>query len=419
MEIVFGIIIISIILIVIILKIKEKGNGKNNKQKKKIEKEIGNALVSVESSFPSISIIENSINIPNERNLIKDPIIKKAVATIDNSVSNIARMSKNAKNGVELLNNNRAFFSTAKKGTENMMKVKNSTEVYGTQVIGNKFNAQTKFVNENELVRQAGKDALVNAGFNAASMVVGQYYMNEINNKLEILQDGIEQISEYLDSEYRGRMNYIISKMKEIVENKVEILSNEFSMQQRYTEILDLEAEDAKLLGQANQCILDIINDENVDYKKYENKTNDIFKWFNRQNILQTILLEIGNMRYTLANGNETSILSHSQYNNYLQQSNMVNEKLEKWHNNVGTKLGIDIKELRRNGSFFEIKKNTIGKIKEDWAYKKLNPNVVNIIENQTNTKKLIPYTNQKKDDVIKIQKYNGEYYNLIEEPKN
>ena len=30
---------------------------------------------------------------------------------------------------------------------------------------------------------------LVNAGFNAASMVVGQYYMNEINNKLEILQD--------------------------------------------------------------------------------------------------------------------------------------------------------------------------------------------------------------------------------------
>ena len=100
MEIVFGIIIISIILIVIILKIKEKGNGKNNKQKKKIEKEIGNALVSVESSFPSISIIENSINIPNERNLIKDPIIKKAVATIDNSVSNIARMSKNAKNGV-------------------------------------------------------------------------------------------------------------------------------------------------------------------------------------------------------------------------------------------------------------------------------------------------------------------------------
>ena len=38
------------------------------------------------------------------------------------------------------------------------------------------------------------------------------------------------------------------------------------------------------------------------------------------------------------------------------------------------------------------------------------------MIANQTNIKKLMPYTKEKQDEVIKIQRYNGEYYNLLEE---
>ena len=40
--------------------------------------------------------------------------------------------------------------------------------------------------------------------------------MNEINNKLDDLKDTISDISDYLDSEYKGRIAHIISKMKEI-----------------------------------------------------------------------------------------------------------------------------------------------------------------------------------------------------------
>ena len=126
--------------------------------------------------------------------------------------------------------------------------------------------------------------------------------------------------------------------------------------------------------------------------------------------------MEIGNLRYVLANGNETSKLSHTQYNNYLLQSNNVDEELEKWHNSISQKLGIDIKEARRNGKFFNVKKNTIGKINEEWAYHKINENVVKLIESQTNVKKLEPYISKKQDEIIKIQKYNGEYYNLLGE---
>lgn len=398
-----------IILLIYILKIAKK--IKFDK-----EKEIGLLINDSQNSFPTIKIVENKEIIPNEKNRIKDIDIKKAISIIDNITPNIVMTGNNIKNSTKLLNNNRVFFSASKKGTKNMMKVKGTNELYGTQVIGGKINKQTKFVNENQMIKNVGKDALVNAGFNMVSMVVGQYYMNEINNKLDYLKEDINLISDYLDSDYKSRIAYIISKLKEVVENKLEILSSKFSINKRYDDILELEGECSRLLGQANEMIKNNIKEINIDYRKYEKQLKQVHKWFLRQQILQTLLLEIGDLRYVLSNGNETSKLSHTQYNNYLIQCNNVNKELEKWHNSVGKKLGIDVIVSRRNGKFFRVKKNTIGKIHEEWAYNKINKNIVELIKNQTNTEELEPYINEKQDEIIKIQKYNGEYYNLIEE---
>lgn len=82
----------------------------------------------------------------------------------------------------------------------------------------------------------------------------------------------------------------------------------------------------------------------------------------------------------------------------------------------MSKEYGIDINKSRRTGKFYKIRKNTVGRIKEDWAYHKLDDNTINMIASQTNIKKLTPYTKEKQDEVIKIQKYNGEYYNLLEE---
>lgn len=406
-------ILVGIIIIGIILFCFLKNTVKKNKNE---EKEIGVLENIDESCFPRIQIIEDERSIPSEKNKIVDSDIKKAISIIDNTIPNAVMIGKNIRNSAEFLNKNRDFFSAAKRETKNMMRVKGTNEWYGTQMIGNKFSGQTKFIKENEMISQAGKDAIVNVTFSTASMVVGQYYMNEINNKLDDIRDEISEITNFLDSEYQGKLLKIISKMKEIIDNKVEILNNDFSKSKRYEEILNLESTCAELLGQANEMIRNTIAENDIDYKKYEKKIKEIDKWFLRQQILQMLLLEIGNLRYILANGNETSKLSHMQYNNYLAQSNSINEKLKEWHTLISKKLGIDIKASRMNGKFFEIKKHTIGKINENWAYHKLNNEIANLIESQTNIKKLVPYMNKKQDEVIKIQKYNGEYYNLLEE---
>lgn len=410
------IIIILVIMISIslyfIFKSKTNKNDKINEDKNDLV--IDNNI----NYFPDIQIVEDSTIVPLEKNKIIDKQIKSAISVLDNSVTKTAMTSRNLKNANNILNNKKAFFSTAKKGTENMIRDKSTNTVIGTQMVDGKFSKQTRFLSEDKMIKSYGKDALVNAGFNATSMVVGQYYMSEINDKLEDIQQDINGISNYLDSEYQGKLAQIVSKIQEIIDNKVEILNNEYSRDKRYNEVLDLETNCATLLGQANNMIKESKINEEIDYKKYEENLKEINKWFIRQQILQKLLLEIGNLRYILSNGNETSKLSHTQYNTYLKQTNNINEELTNWHKTNCERLGIDLENSKRKASFYRIKKNTIGRINEEWAYHKLEDNTLSLINGQTNIIKMLPYTKNKQDEIIKIQKYKGEYYNLLPDTK-
>ena len=404
-----------IIVIVVCLYYFSNKNNKNSNNNNNKEKVVDLSTKEYESAFPSIQIIEDDSIAPVESNKISDNEIKNAIATIDNISAKSYVVGNNIKVATELAKNNRAFFSAAKEGTEKMLGVKGTNEVYGIQMKGGVFNKQTKFIRENQLIEASAKNAVVNASFNAASMVVGQYYMNEINGKLENIQNDIKNIQSDLDAEYQGKLIHIIAKIKEILDNKKEILNNSFLRDKRYDEISREEANCTTLLGQANSKIADYTSKNGQDYKYYENSIKEINKWLNRQQILLKLLLETGNLRYVLSYGNETSISAHTQYNTYLLQTNKVNEELEKWHNFYINKFGIDSEGHKRKSQFFEIKKNTIGRINENWAYSKMNENVETMISLQTNIKKLSPYIENKQDQNIKILKKNGEYYNLPE----
>ena len=410
--IIIGLIILCALVLFVFLK---------NKTKSKLD--ISNNGVSIsnqveENSFPSIQIIEDNMIVPLEKNKISEPKIKEALATIDNVIPKSSVIGKDIKSGKELLNNNRAFFSAVKKGTENMQPVGNTGRVYGGQMVkdtaSNKmlYNKQTQFTREDALINVTGKNALVNAGFNAASMVVGQYYMSEINDKLQTIQNNINDIQSDMDSEYQGKLMNIVSKIKEVMDNKIEILNNKFLRDKRYDEISRVESICTTLLGQANTRISKYIAEEK-DYKSYENDIKSIDKWLKRQQILLRLLLEIGNLKYVLSYGNETSISAHSQYNNYIMQTNKLNKSLSEWHNSLIEKFGIISEEYKRKTQFYEFKKNTIGRINKEWAYNKLNENVVDMINEQLILEEGKPYLEDKQDKSIKILKKDGEYYNL------
>lgn len=414
------IILIVLIIIYFICKIKTKSNSMKIESNDIEKKEESGVQKEKESFFPRIQLIENNKLVPDGKNLIIDTKVKNALATIDNLTPKATIVTRNIKNAKEIAKSGKVFFSATEKDLKKMMNA-GKNQYYGTQVSSatKKITGQTKFTKETPLTKNMTKQQLTSAGFNAASMVVGQYYMSEINDKLEKISNSINEISHFQDSEYQGKLLHIASKMEEILENQSEILSNEESRKNAYHDNKELESKCAELLGQANIQISKELTNESLDYKSYESKVKNIEEWFLRQQLTQELLMKIGDLRYVLANGSETSKLSHKQYNNYLNQTNSINKRLEEWHKAYIEKFGIDMDNQRKKGKLFKIREHTIGIINEDWNYNKLKNDIVQQISLQLQSKEFKPYESNKQDEKIVIQKYNGEYYNLPLNQKN
>ena len=359
-----------------------------------------------------IQIIENNEIIPSEKKMISNSKVKAALITIDHLSLKTAITKKNIKNVKEV--SGKVLFSASEKDAQKMLSA-GKNQFYGTQISSKtkKITDQTKFTKETGLTKNMTKQQLTSAGFNAASMVVGQYYMSEINDKLEEISNSVNDISNFQDSEYQGKILHIVSKMEEILDNQSDILINDESRKNSYNDNKEIEIKCAELLGQANIQISKELTKESLDYKKYESKVKKIEEWFLRQQLTQELLMKIGDLRYVLANGSETSKLSHKQYNNYLKQTTNVNKQLETWNNDHIAKFGIDIDKKRKKGNLFKIREHTLRMINEDWNYNKLQNNIVQQIASQIQSKKFKLYEDNKQDEKIIIQKYNGEYYNL------
>lgn len=413
------ILIVCLFLIATIIIYYVINNNKKKENNVKLKNESNNDLTNNNISyFPAIQIIENNIIIPDEKNIIKNEEIKNTLATIDNIAIKGGMIANSSKIAVELANSGRVIFSASAKDAAKM--IKNSEGKYlGTQVSKieniltgkrkNSFTGQTQFTKESGLIDNVKKEELTNITMNAVSMVVGQYYMSEINNKLEAIKESIDKISSYQKDEYSSRIVSIWSKIDEITKYQDNILLNEEARKNSYNDIKKVEDECTKLLGQANEAILNNTNEKDLNSKQYFKKVKTIEKWFEWQQIIQSLFLKAEDLRFILGNGIDQYDQAHHQFNNYVDVTNKVNNNLEQWHKNYIDKMGIDIDKNRKKGNLFTIRKNTIGLINKDWSYDKLDNNIINQISNQIQPIKYNKIT--KKDELIVIQKYKDNYY--------
>ena len=367
--------------------------------------------------YPAIQVIENNDIVPSKDKLIKNELVKSTLSKIDNVLPKSINIKSSTKEAIELSKKGKVLFSASVEDANKMLSA-GGNKYYGTQVAKDShlFSGQTKFVKETALTKDLTKHELVNAGMNVGSMVVGQYYMTEINDKLEDIKSSIENISDFQDSEYISKLLHVFSKINEITENQVDILSNDEARKNAYSDVKTIETKCSELLGQANIQIKKSIKNDDLKAKDYYEKVNSIEEWYKRQQVTQELLLKIGDLRFTLANGSEKSNLSHKQFNNYLDITNETNSQLKLWHNNYIKKLGIDIEKQRQKGKLFKVRKNTIGLINADWNYDKVKDSVINEIVLQLEPKKYNKQITNKKDNVILIQKYNGKFYNVYNE---
>lgn len=257
---------------------------------------------------------------------------------------------------------------------------------------------------------------------NVGSLVVGQYYMSEINSKIEALSKSVNKISDFQEREFKSRILSLIALVGKISNFSSEILESDDLRNRKLHTLDDLEREGTQLLQQINLAIDEIIKrNQKPDYREYQEKVDDFRLLLEYQQILMTVLEEISKLTYLLGKGENSNEMSYSIFNAYIEQSNQIRAALEEWHKKQVESHGIDVNKNRRSkkgieGFFASIP----GFIDDNLNYKGLEDGLGKKIYAQTTQSQLmINKPEEVYDKDVQIIIKDGKYYYLHEVPNS
>lgn len=235
---------------------------------------------------------------------------------------------------------------------------------------------------------QKGTSVVANtaaAAMGVASMVVGQYYMTQINAELGQISDGISKISDFQDNEYRSRVFSLVSHVKKIAEFQVEILENDELRLSKIAQLDSLEEECTKLLGQANLTLTGFATKKDLDFAAYEKELQEAQNWYIYQNTLLEMLYKISDLRFTLHLGAVSREQCTALLPTYTQQVGETQSRLTQWHQNTTKRLNIDTAEIRRKREGFDKAIHFLpGLINDDWNFRSISEKTACMIDSQT-----------------------------------
>lgn len=235
---------------------------------------------------------------------------------------------------------------------------------------------------------QMGTTAIANAAAAAmgvAAMVVGQYYMTQINAELGKISDDISKIANFQNNECRSRVFALVCHVKEIAEFQTEILENNELRFSKIAQLDSLNEECTKLLGQANLTLTDFVKKNDLDFATYEEELPEIQNWCVYQNTLLEMLHKISDLNFTLHLGNVSRAQCTASLSIYTQQVAETQSRLTQWHQHTTQRLNIDTAEIRRKRDGLDKVIHFIpGLINDDWNFRSISEKTACMIDFQT-----------------------------------
>lgn len=202
-------------------------------------------------------------------------------------------------------------------------------------------------------VKAMGANA-AGAVMSAASMVVGQYYMAQIDKELGTISTGISQIQNFQDNEYRSRVFSLISHVKNIADFRTEIIEEDELRKSKIYQLNSFEPECTRLLKQANFTLDKFTEKENLNYGDYEKTLSEAHSWFMYQKYLLEVLYQISDLLYTLHLGRMPREMCISQICTYMEDARATRSRLSDWHRSNINRLNIEIENKRRRREGFD-----------------------------------------------------------------
>lgn len=176
-----------------------------------------------------------------------------------------------------------------------------------------------------------------------ASMIVGQYYMEQINVELTTISKGISRIADFQDNEYRSKVFALLTQIKKISSFKAEILENDELRATEISKLNNFEHQCIELLGQANLTIAGYSKKVNLDFDNYEKELPEVHNWYIYQKTLLEVMYRIADLKYVLYLGSVSREQCSALLPIYAKQVKDAVEQLNIWHKSQVEKLGIDV----------------------------------------------------------------------------
>ena len=228
------------------------------------------------------------------------------------------------------------------------------------------------------------------AAMGVASMVVGQYYMTQINAELGEISDGISKISDFQDNEFRSRIFSLVAHVKKIADFQVEILENDELRLSKIAQLDNLEEECTQLLGQVNLTLAGFAKKNDLDYASYEKELKEAQSWYTCQKALLDVLYKISDLRYTLHMGAVSREQCAALLPTYTKQVEDTQALLTGWHQTSVNRLGIDTDEIKRKRVGFDGVIHFIpGLFNDDLKFKAIDERTVEMITVQASVKSI------------------------------
>lgn len=270
-------------------------------------------------------------------------------------------------------------------------------------------------------VVQAKDNALIvsNVGaavMNTASMVVGQYYMHQVDVRLSAIKDSLSRVNEYLDIQYRSRVASLIESVFNVTKYEFSSIENDDLRRQEIDKIQDYREKCQELLYEA-ETHLEILTENNGadSYEAYEKKIGEIEYWSRYQNILVKLLYQIDMLDFTLQLGVKSKEQCFGSFHTHTDKVESIHKRLVKWHKIESKTLKINLDEGRRKHTgVLALLEKPLSKINDDWNYKTIGKETLKTIKSQTAELLPISYTDDNLfDKDVTIIAKDGKYFYL------
>lgn len=185
------------------------------------------------------------------------------------------------------------------------------------------------------------------------SLVVGMYYMAEINQKMAELSRGVEQVYHFLENEYLSRIQGLLGNAQELSRFQKENLEQPALASRCQHKIDDFKAEGRQLMLLTLQHLRTLLTKDCAKHEVYLKKLEQLQKYYQLSQLLLQVIEGLCQLDFVFSRGAKSQDYAFELQKEMQSKQEEIQELLVAYHKEHMEKFEIHLETASRNHQGF------------------------------------------------------------------